>query len=183
MALACSRKLRRTDIILWAVALAGEGAAAVGYSTQWAFSNAYIPAVFFPVLAASVLSGRLLLHAFDCRRWLLAVPTSVVLLSLAWQNQHIARPKLAAFIPQTADYVAAGRLLDRLASVPGDLFIPFHTYYAPPHTHKVSGTVQRLLTSFSNRPSFRPKTPCPLVMRSWPSIWPRRRRWARNRSP
>ena len=129
MALACSRKLRRTDIILWAVALAGEGAAAVGFSTPWAFSNAYIPAVFFPVLAASVLSGRLLLNAFDCRRWLLAVPTSVVLLGLAWQNQHIARPKLAAFVPQAADYVAAGRLMDRLASVPGDLFIPFHTYY------------------------------------------------------
>jgi hypothetical protein len=129
VALACSRKLRRTDIILWAVALAGEGAAAVGFSTQWAFSNAYIPAVFFPVLAASVLSGRLLLHAFDCRRWLLAVPTSMVLLGLAWQNQHIARPQLAAFVPQTADYVAAGRLMDRLASVPGDLFIPFHTYY------------------------------------------------------
>jgi hypothetical protein len=129
VALACSRKLRRTDIILWAVALAGEGAAAVGYSTQWAFSNAYIPAVFFPVLAASVLSGRLLLHALDGRRWLLAVPTGVVLLGLAWQNQHIARPKLAAFVPQAADYVAAGRLMDRLASVPGDLFIPFHTYY------------------------------------------------------
>ena len=49
VALACSRKLRRADIILWVVALAGEGAAAVGFSTPWAFSNAYIPAVFFPV--------------------------------------------------------------------------------------------------------------------------------------
>jgi hypothetical protein len=127
--LACTRKLRRTDIILWLVALAGEAAAAVGFATQWAFSNAYIPAVFFPVLAASVLSGRLLLHALDRRSWLSAVPTCVVLLALAWQNQHVARPTLAAVVPRPADYVAAGRLLDRLASVPGDLFIPFHTYY------------------------------------------------------
>jgi hypothetical protein len=129
VALACTRKLRRTDIILWAAAVAGEGAAAVGFSTQWAFSNAYIPAVFFPVLAASVLSGRLLLHAFDSRRWLSAVPTCAVLLGLAWQNQHIPRPTLAAYLPRPSDYLAAGRLLDRLRSVPGDLFIPFHTYY------------------------------------------------------
>ena len=129
VALACSRMLRRSDIILWVVALAGEVAAAVGFSTQWAFANAYIPAVFFPVLAASVLSGRLLLHAFDRRRWLQAIPTCVVLLGLAWQNQHIPRPALAASVPQAADTVAAGRLLERLASVSGDLFIPFHTYY------------------------------------------------------
>ena len=129
VALAFSRRLRRNDAILWVTALAGEVAAAVGFSTQWAFSNAYIPAVFFPVLAASVLSGRLLLHALDSRRWLSAVPTCAVLLGLAWQNQHIPRPKFATYLPRPSDYLAAGRLLDRLASVPGDLFIPFHTYY------------------------------------------------------
>ena len=128
--LACTRKLRRTDVILWAAALAGGVGAAVGFATQWAFSNAYIPAVFFPVLAASVLSGRLLLHALDHRRWLVAVPTCAVLLGLAWQNQHIPRAKLATYLPQPSDTLAAGRLLDRLRSVPGDLFIPFHTYYA-----------------------------------------------------
>jgi Protein of unknown function (DUF2029). len=128
-ALAWTRKLRRTDIILWLAALAGEVGAAIGFSTQWAFSNAYIPAVFFPVLAASVLSGRLLLHALDRRRWLSAVPACAVLLGLAWQNQHIPRPKLATWLPQASDRLAAGRLLDRLASVPGDLFIPFHSYY------------------------------------------------------
>ena len=129
LALAFSRRLRRDDVILWVTTLAGEVAAAVGFSTQWAFSNAYIPAVFFPVLAASVLSGRLLLHALDSRRWLSAVPTCAVLLGLAWQNQHIPRPKLATYLPRPSDYLAAGRLLDHLASVPGDLFIPFHTYY------------------------------------------------------
>ena len=127
--LACTRKLRRSDIILWVAALAGEAAAAVGYSTQWAFSNAYIPAIYFPALAASVLSGRLLLHALDRRRWLVAVPTCAVLLGLAWQNQHILLPSFAAHVPRSSDYIAAGRLLDRLRSVPGDLFIPFHTYY------------------------------------------------------
>jgi hypothetical protein len=127
--LAWMGKLRRTDIMLWVAALAGEAAAGVGYSTRWAFFNAYIPAIFFPIVAASVLSGRLLLQALDRRRWLVAVPTCAVLLGLAWQNQHIPRPTLAAHVPRRSDYVAAGRLLDRLRSVPGDLFIPFHTYY------------------------------------------------------
>jgi hypothetical protein len=127
--LACSRKLRRTDVILWAVAIAGEVSAAVGFSTQWAFSNAYIPAVFFPVLAAVVLTGRLLMHAFDNRRWLIALPICAVLLGLAWQNQHVPRPPVKAVVPQANDYVAAGRLLDRLRGVPGNVFIPFHSYY------------------------------------------------------
>jgi hypothetical protein len=130
VALACMRKLRRTDIIVWAAALAGEVSAAVGFATPWAFSNAFIPAVFFPVLAAVVLSGRLLLHALDSKRWLIALPACAALLGLAWQNQHIPRPPLAAAVPRPSDYVAAGRLLDHLRSVPGDLFIPFHNYYA-----------------------------------------------------
>jgi hypothetical protein len=51
------------------------------------------------------------------------------LLGLGWQNQHVPRPKLAAYLPQPSDRLAAGRLLDRLASLPGELFIPFHSYY------------------------------------------------------
>ena len=127
--LAWTRQLRRTDILLWVAALSGVAAAGIGYSTRWAFFNAYIPGIFFPAVAASVLSGRLLLHALDARRWLVAVPTCAVLLSLAWQNQHIARPPLAAHVPRRSDTVAAEHLLDRLRSVPGPVFIPFHTYY------------------------------------------------------
>ncbi|HEX7599321.1 MAG TPA: hypothetical protein VF518_13985, partial [Polyangia bacterium] len=129
VALALARKLRRTDFILWAAALAGVAAAVVGYATQWAFSNAFIPGIFFPALAATVFSGRLLVHAWQSRRWLAVVPIGVVLLGLGWQNHKTARPKLTAIVPQSADFVAAGRLLERLRSVPGDLFIPFHSYY------------------------------------------------------
>jgi len=128
-ALAFARKLRRTDIILGVVALAGIADGVVGFATQWAFSNAYIPGIFFPVLVAAVLSGRLVLHAWQSRRWLAAAPACVVLLGLGWQNQHVAHPKLADLVPQPSDRAAVGPLLDRLRSVPGDLFIPFHTYY------------------------------------------------------
>src|SRR4029077_20119442 len=41
------------------VALAGIGVACVGFGTQWAFDNAFIPGVFFPSLAIGVAAGRL----------------------------------------------------------------------------------------------------------------------------
>jgi hypothetical protein len=127
--LALTRQLRRRDIILWMVALAGVGSAFVGFATQWAFLNAFIPGVFFPVLAASVLGGRLVLVALQTSRWLATVPACVVLWGLGWQNHHVDHPKLPTVVPQAEDHVAAARLLDHLRQVPGDLFIPFHSYY------------------------------------------------------
>jgi hypothetical protein len=127
--LAVTRQLRRRDIILWMVAIAGVASAFVGFSTQWAFSNAFIPGVFFPVLAASVFGSRLVLYACQSARWLATVPACLVLAGLGWQNNHVDHPLLPAVAPQPEDRVAAGRLIDRLRLVPGDLFIPFHSYY------------------------------------------------------
>ncbi len=127
--LALARQLRRRDIILWVVALAGVGSAFIGFSTQWAFLNAFIPGVFFPVLAASVLSARLLMYALQSARWLVALPACVALAGLGWQNHHVTHPNLPTVVPQPKDRVAAQRLLDHLRQAPGDLFIPFHSYY------------------------------------------------------
>jgi len=80
------------------------------------------------MVAASVLSGRLLLHALDNRRWLVAVPTCAVLLGLAWQEpaHHAtaargARSRRPTLSPPDACSITARRA--------GDIFIPFHTYY------------------------------------------------------
>jgi hypothetical protein len=127
--LALTRQLRRRDIILWMVALAGVASAFVGFATQWAFLNAFIPGVFFPVLAASVLGARLVAHALHSARWLAAAPACLVLAGLGWQNHHVTYRNLTTVVPQPEDRVAAGRLLDQLRQVPGDLFIPFHNYY------------------------------------------------------
>jgi len=129
LALACARQLRRRDIILWVAALAGVASAFVGFATQWAFLNAFIPGVFFPAVAATVLAGRLVLHAWQNARWLAVLSACVALAGLGWQNHHVKTPNLIAVVPQPSHHRAAGRLLDRLRSVPGDLFIPFHSYY------------------------------------------------------
>ena len=151
--LALSRKLRRSDAILWAVALAGEVSALIGFATQWADSNAFIPAVFFPAFAAAVLVARLVLVAVDGRKWGAVAVAVVVALLLGAQSLHtlppapvrgpggrwptyLGWPKLgrslplaASAVPSAQDRAAARRLLDELRALPGPLFIPFHTYY------------------------------------------------------
>jgi hypothetical protein len=153
LGLALARKLRRCDVVLWAVALAGASAALVGFATQWADSNAFIPAVFFPAFAAAVLVARLCLLAVDGKRWIPAAAAVVAVLVLGAQSLHtlpptparvpkgpwpvlLGWPKLAralpaagSAVPSAQDRAAALRLLDELRALPGPLFIPFHTYY------------------------------------------------------
>jgi hypothetical protein len=148
-----SRKLRRSDAILLAAATAGEVTALVGFGTQWADSNAFIPAVFFPAFATAVLAARLCDVALAGRKWGAMVAATAVALLLGSQSLHTATPTpirgrtrppilsawpqpshalptLASAVPSAQDRVAAGRLLDELRTLPEPLFIPFHTYYA-----------------------------------------------------
>jgi hypothetical protein len=163
--LALSRRLRRTDAILWAVAIAGEVAALVGFATQWADSNAFIPAVFFPAFAAAVLVARSCEVALSGRKWgaLLVAAASAALLGgqslhtspptpvrgharspvlRGWPGLGTALPTLASAVPSAQDRVAAARLLTQLRALPSPLFIPFHTYYAvlvdkQPYVHRM----------------------------------------------
>lgn len=152
--LALSRKLRRRDAILGTAALAGESAALVGFATQWADSNAFIPAVFFPAFAAAVLVARLALVAIERKKWGgVAVALAATLLLgaqclhtalpspvrgpgvrwptyLGWPRLGRALPPLASAVPSLADRVAARRHLAELRALPSPLFIPFHTWYA-----------------------------------------------------
>ncbi len=148
-----SRKLRRSDAILWAVALAGEIAALVGFATQWADSNAFIPAIYFPAFATAVLVARLARVALDGKKWGAVTVAIVAVLLLGAQSLHTsfpsavrgpqrrpiflgwprlgqALPALASAVPNPQERTAATRLISELRALPGPLFIPFHTYYA-----------------------------------------------------
>ena len=152
--LALSRKLRRSDAILWAAALAGEIAALVGFATQWADSNAFIPAVYFPAFAAAVLVARLAVRGAGRpemgrghggrRRGSApgrAEPAHGGALAgarpAARRPSSSAGPSPAAPCPRSparcrARRIASrpARLLAELRALPSPLFIPFHTYYA-----------------------------------------------------
>jgi hypothetical protein len=153
LGLALSRRLRRADAILWATAIAGEVAALVGFATQWADSNAFIPAVFFPAFAAAVMVARLCDVALEGRKWGAILVAAASVLLLGGQSLHTAQPApvrgqarspvlrgwpslgkaftpVTSAVPSAQDRIAAGRLLAELRDLPSPLFIPFHTYYA-----------------------------------------------------
>jgi len=58
-----ARRLRRTGLFWTLVALAGVGISCVGFGTQWAFVNAFIPGVVFPAVALGALLGA------ACKAW------------------------------------------------------------------------------------------------------------------
>lgn len=141
LTLALARRLERRDVILWAVALAGEAAAIIGFGTQWAYANAFIPAVFFPALAAAVLSVRALVRAFESQRIGATAVAVLVVLGLGWQNWRTPRPDQNS-VPSVAERARAELFLSELRTLRGELFIPFHTYYGAlvgkrPYVHRM----------------------------------------------
>jgi len=111
----------------------------LGFGTQWAHVNAFIPGLFFPALAMGAAAGRLLLrtpsaparmqtasqrHGRAFRHMLVWL---LLALSLAPRLRGL-RP--ASHVPTQADRQAGAALITRLASAPGDVLIPFHPFYA-----------------------------------------------------
>jgi hypothetical protein len=123
-------RLRRGDAILWGAAASGIVSGILGFATMWAFPNAFIPAVVFPVFAAVVLSARLLAHAADSARAGAVAVAALCALAFAGEVVKQGPPLFAARMPVAADRAAAARFLERLRALPGDGFIPFHPYYA-----------------------------------------------------
>jgi hypothetical protein len=123
-------RLRRADAILWGAALGGIASGILGFATMWAFPNAFIPAVVFPLFAAAVLSARLMAHAAETTRPGAVALAGLCALALAGQAAKMGPPAFAIRMPRPDDRAAAARFLERLRALPGDGFIPFHPYYA-----------------------------------------------------
>jgi hypothetical protein len=117
--------------------LGGFFSACLSFGTQWAHINAFIPGVFFPALAIGAAAGRLLQRCpagriqTAAQRHGRALRQGLVYLLLALS----LAPRLrglhpTAHVPTAADRQAGDALIARLASVSGDVFIPFHPFYA-----------------------------------------------------
>lgn len=129
LALALGRRLQRRDAILWTTAIAGEVSAIVGFGTMWAFSNAFIPAVFFPSLAVAILTARLVGAAVLTQKWGTSISALLVVALLGYQSFRIPLPAWKDMVPSSQDRKAATKLITTLKDLPNPLFIPFHPYY------------------------------------------------------
>lgn len=129
------RDSRGLWVMLW-LGLCGMATSCLGFGTQWAHVNAYIPGVFFPALAIGVAAGRLLSRPSTSRPGseagakLLRELLVLVLLSLS-VLLPLRRLTVAQHIPSRADWSAAAQLLSRLQAMPGEVLMPFHPFY--PH--------------------------------------------------
>jgi hypothetical protein len=129
LGLSLGGKLRRTDAIIAATAVGGFAASCIGFGTQWAFENAFIPAVYFPAFAAATFGARLAAHAVEEAKLGAAAFAGLVALGLGLQGVKVGRPDFRRWVPGPADRAAAERFLERLRGLQGDVFIPFHPYY------------------------------------------------------
>jgi hypothetical protein len=134
--------------VLWTAAFAvSTVVGAVGWGTEFAHFNAYMPAFLHGALAA----GAAVPATIACLRALrrdhphghalatvggiaVALPLAITCAITRWQPQR--------FIPTAADVAAGSRLIQRLAAIEGDLWIPSHPWYAvlagkQPHVHRM----------------------------------------------
>jgi hypothetical protein len=135
-------QLRRRDVLVWAAALGGFVSSCVGFGTQWAFENAFIPAIYFPAFAVAVLGARLAAHALEHAKIGAAAFAALVCATVGVQAMNAGKPEARRWVPGAHDRAVAARFLQHLRALPGDVFIPFHPWYdvlagKPTHTHRM----------------------------------------------
>lgn len=134
--------------LLWTAAFAlSTVVGAVGWGTEFAHFNAYMPAFLHGALAAGAAVPATVACVRALRRDRLpgdalalacglavAAPLAITCAITRWQPQR--------FIPTAADVAAGSRLIQRLAAIEGDPWIPSHPWYAvlagkQPHVHRM----------------------------------------------
>lgn len=118
-------------LLLWAPVFGGAVVVgAIGWGTQWAHFNAYMPAFAIGAIAAgaSVLAIAGALRALPWS-WAPVAGSLAVAGALAVQLATTMW-KPAVFVPTDADRAAGDALIEKIRSVDGDVFVPFHNWYA-----------------------------------------------------
>jgi len=151
------RRLDASVAFWWWFAACGLLAAAVGSGTQWAHTNALLPAAVFlpPAVAASWTAWAAALGGSRDRvvpsagvppvgpSWLpvafLAAGFSLLLFHV--HSRHPSAHEFRQATPTLADHAAAVRFIRALRRLPGPVLIPYHPWSAvlagsPPHFHQ-----------------------------------------------
>ncbi len=120
------------------VALCGVGISAVGYATQWASFNAFIPGLLFPGAFAALAAGDLTRkvagrgRAAGGRWWIrsgLGCLTGLLLGGALAGQLYWQRYEAAPHLPDERDRKTGVELLKRLADLKGEILMPYHPFY------------------------------------------------------
>lgn len=118
------------SLLFWlGLALTGVAVSAVGFATQWASHNAYIPGLVFPSIFVG-MAGADLARRFrgGWTRWLGGALSLVLSAGLSWQLVHgLYRPK--GHIPDDTDRKRGANLIAQLRRIDGPVMMPYHPYY------------------------------------------------------
>lgn len=107
--------------------VAGALSSDLNHSTQWAYSNCFMPIAVFGSLYAAITIGRLLYFGGAASR---AAELASLALSLALLVQLVALvydPREQ--VPNARDWAALERVIEKLDAQPGPVFMPAHPLY------------------------------------------------------
>ena len=126
------KRLNGRTLYWFMVALCGVAISAVGYATQWASFNAFIPGLLFPGAFAALAAGdltRKVAGQGGTVRSILACVTGLVLGgALSWQL-YTQRYETAPHLPDERDLRTGSELIRRLQGISGQVLMPYHPYY------------------------------------------------------
>ncbi len=138
---------RRSPDLIFAtwLGLTGAFSACLGFGTQWAYINAFIPGVFFVSVAIGSAAGRLVSDETPRRAalvFLLCTTTLGIapggLLFIEEHEDHEWHPSvpnqvgynLKPFLPTKKARAQGDAVIAELKRAPGEVLIPFHPFYA-----------------------------------------------------
>ncbi len=127
------RRVPGRTLYWFMVALCGVGISAVGYATQWASFNAFIPGLLFPGAFAALAAGDLTraVAGQERRLWrsILACLTGLVLGGALAGQLYWQRYEAEDHLPDERDRKTGAELLQRLSRIQGEILMPYHPFY------------------------------------------------------
>jgi 4-amino-4-deoxy-L-arabinose transferase-like glycosyltransferase len=132
----------RRELYWFVVALTGVAVSAVGFATQWASSNAYIPGLVFPGLFAVLAVAALQRLVGGARRPLLAGVVGAVVGGAIAVQMLVGLYSPRRHLPTARDRQTGAELIALLRAQPGPVLLPYHPFYAhlagkPAHYHQM----------------------------------------------
>ncbi len=133
------RRLPRSaePLLVWTwVFLVALVVGSVGIATQWSHRNAYIPAMYVGAVTAGAalpaILGTLteLLGERPRAREMAHAGAMLVLAALVVDLALLQRWSPGKFVPTARDRAAGSALIEQIRAVDGEVFIPFHPWYA-----------------------------------------------------